>query len=160
MALILGVTQPHLLSSSIRHHDYTKPRFSVPHRAFHFASSTNRIGIVLPRRRILVTPLKSASSIDGVSVQTNPEALIEEEDDDRDFLNRFSKWVSLLPSILPGGRWWDFDDDVEVQDLAKPVTVWRALGKMWQLISHDRWVVFAAFSALILAAVRIFWVSN
>ncbi|XP_058005677.1 uncharacterized protein LOC110640683 isoform X4 [Hevea brasiliensis] len=36
--------------------------------------------------------------------------------------------------------------------LAKPVTMWRALGRMWQLVTQDRWVIFAAFSALIVAA--------
>lgn len=39
--------------------------------------------------------------------------------------------------------------------MAKPVTLWRALGKMWDLVSKDRWIIFAAFSALIIAAVRI-----
>ncbi|KAF2307043.1 hypothetical protein GH714_024484 [Hevea brasiliensis] len=27
--------------------------------------------------------------------------------------------------------------------------MWRALGRMWQLVTQDRWVIFAAFSALI-----------
>lgn len=35
----------------------------------------------------------------------------------------------------------------------QPVTVWYALGKMWNLVAKDRWVIFAAFSALIIAAV-------
>lgn len=40
--------------------------------------------------------------------------------------------------------------------MEKPVTVWRALSKMWELVAKDRWVIFAAFSALIVAAVSTF----
>lgn len=36
---------------------------------------------------------------------------------------------------------------------AKPVTVLRALQRMWGLVAKDRWIIFAAFSALVLAAV-------
>lgn len=44
------------------------------------------------------------------------------------------------------------DEDVDVGLAAKPVTVWNALYRMWQLVSNDRWVIFAAFSALIITA--------
>ena len=36
---------------------------------------------------------------------------------------------------------------------AKPVTVLRALHRMWNLIEAERWIVFVAFGAMILAAV-------
>ncbi|KAI9111464.1 hypothetical protein K1719_017154 [Acacia pycnantha] len=104
------------------------------------------------RRRILASPPKSAS-IDGFSVQESPEALSEEKEEEKEFLKRLRRWFSFLPSILPGGSWWNFSENVEIQDSAKPVTVWRALAKMWQLVAQDRWIIFAAFCALILAAV-------
>lgn len=160
MALLLGGAQPQLLCS-IRH-GHRKPCIGASHRRFHFADNTTiRIVLSTPPfhpRHILFSPPKSAS-IDGISVQNNSEALgedhnREEKEEDEEFLKRLRRWFSFLPSILPGGSWWDFSEDVEVQDLAKPVTVWRALGKMWQLVAHDRWVIVGAFSALILAAVR------
>lgn len=41
------------------------------------------------------------------------------------------------------------------------MTVARALTRMWGLVARDRWVMFAAFSALIVAAVRrFFFISN
>ena len=59
-----------------------------------------------------------------------------------------------LRSVLPGGSWWKLsDEDIDVVLTAKPVTVWNALHRMWLLVSSDRWVIFAAFSALILTAV-------
>jgi hypothetical protein len=57
---------------------------------------------------------------------------------------------------LPWGKWWSFDEDVELKLLAEPVTVLQALTRMWNLVAQDRWVIFAAFAALILAAVRVF----
>lgn len=36
--------------------------------------------------------------------------------------------------------------------VAKPVTVVKALTRMWELISKDRWVIFAAFTALVVTA--------
>ncbi|KFK23022.1 hypothetical protein AALP_AAs55890U000100 [Arabis alpina] len=36
--------------------------------------------------------------------------------------------------------------------MAKLVSVWRALSRMWELVAEDRWVIFAAFSTLIVAA--------
>lgn len=65
---------------------------------------------------------------------------------------RFRRLIAFLRSILPGGSWWSVSNDVEIVFMAKPVTVWRALGRMWELVSRDRWVIFAAFSALILTA--------
>ena len=59
-----------------------------------------------------------------------------------------------MRSILPGGSWWRLDDDgVEVRILAEPVTVTRALVRMWELVAKDRLVIFAAFATLIVAAV-------
>lgn len=38
---------------------------------------------------------------------------------------------------------------------AKAVTVLRALQRMWDLVAKDRWIIFAAFSVLVFAAVRV-----
>lgn len=155
MPLLLAATQtqPLLLPSITHHHYYNNNK----HQPLIIRASQKRLRIVhsIPAfasrsRPILFStlhPPKSASSINGVSVQNNPEASSE-------FLDRIRKWFQFIPSILPGGTWWDFsDDDFQAQALAQPVTVWRALGKMWDLVARDRWVIFAAFSALILAAV-------
>lgn len=154
MPLLLAATQtqPPLLPSITHHHYYNNKHQPLIIRASHkrlrilhsipaFASRSR------PILFLTLHPPKSASSINGVSVQNNPEASSE-------FLDRIRKWIQFIPKILPGGTWWDFSyDDVPVQVQAQPVTVWRALGKMWNLVARDRWVIFAAFSALILAAV-------
>ncbi|KAI4328169.1 hypothetical protein L6164_020547 [Bauhinia variegata] len=153
MALLLGGLHPQLLSSIL--HQHRKPAIKLSHlRSFPFAAK-NRIRVVLSNDRFNSRSIivKSAS-VNGVSIQKNPEGLIEgRRDDNVVLLESLRRWASLLPSILPGGSWWSFSDDVEVKILAKPVTVWRALSKMWELVAQDRWVIMAAFSALILAAV-------
>ena len=70
-----------------------------------------------------------------------------------DFSERLRRWMAFVRTILPGGSWWSFSEDVEVRILAEPVTVSRALVRMWKLVANDRWVIFAAFSTLIVAAV-------
>lgn len=65
-----------------------------------------------------------------------------------------SSFLQLLRSILPGGSWWNLSDHpVEVVVGAKPVTVWLALRRMWELVASDRWVIFVAFFSLSLAAI-------
>uniref|UniRef100_A0A5B7BJY3 ABC transporter B family member 26 n=1 Tax=Davidia involucrata TaxID=16924 RepID=A0A5B7BJY3_DAVIN len=100
-----------------------------------------------------ISPPKSAS-VNGYSVQNNPENSLESygEDNVEEFRVRLRRWISFLRSILPGGSWWSFPEHVELGMTAKPVTVFRALRRMWELIAEDRWVIFAAFSALILTA--------
>lgn len=70
-----------------------------------------------------------------------------------DFSERLRRWMAFVRTILPGGSWWSFSEDVEVRILAEPVTVSRALVRMWKLVANDRWVIFFAFSTLIVAAV-------
>ncbi|KAL9241120.1 hypothetical protein vseg_015267 [Gypsophila vaccaria] len=61
--------------------------------------------------------------------------------------------LQSLKTVFPGGRWWRLsEEEVDVVLAAKPVTVWNALHRMWQLVASDRWVIFSAFSALILTA--------
>ncbi|CAI0463297.1 unnamed protein product [Linum tenue] len=102
-------------------------------------------------------PLRCAS-VNGYSTENGAGridvdgALGEEDGNEDEMHQRIRNFIEFLPSILPGGNWWSLSDDVDVKLVAEPVTVWKALGRMWQLVAQDRWVIFAAFSALILAA--------
>ncbi|KAK7407222.1 hypothetical protein VNO78_08948 [Psophocarpus tetragonolobus] len=150
-----STTMPPLLLARI-------PPCSFPLRSARITPSHNRFPLAttpillfpptFSSPRILLAPPPKCASINGLSVQNNLQAS-EEELYAHDFLQTIRKWLLFLPSILPGGRWWDFSHDVHVQVVAQPVTVWRALAKMWELVARDRWVIFAAFSALIVAAV-------
>lgn len=120
--------------------------------SFSKSSLTNRLRHFLP--------LKS-SSINGYAIENNDNYYVEHYDREQreekvELHERIWRFIEFLPSIFPGGNWWNFSDEVEVKFLAKPVTMWRALSQMWQLVAQDRWVIFAAFSALIVAAVRAF----
>lgn len=153
MAVSLGNVRPCVLTSF--HHKPT-PRVCRSNLRF---SKNNRLRLLLTKfspsskRCCHFHPLKS-SSINGFSVQNDSLEHFDGEVN-VDFNEKIRRWIRFIQSILPGGSWWSFDDDVEVKIMAKPVTLWRALGKMWDLVSKDRWIIFAAFSALIIAAVRI-----
>ncbi|CAN0896278.1 ABC transporter B family member 26, chloroplastic [Linum grandiflorum] len=104
-------------------------------------------------------PLVRCASVNGYTVENGGAGKVidggggEEADGNDELHQRIRGFIEFLPSILPGGNWWSLSDDVDVKLVAEPVTVWRALGRMWQLVARDRWIIFAAFSALILAAV-------
>jgi hypothetical protein len=133
------------------------PLLKVQYKRLHSDSNT-RLRVYLPntsstsRRRIIFPPPKSAS-INGFSIHNSPEAYGEKNIEP---FERLRRWIRVVGSVLPGGKWWSFDEDVELKLLAEPVTVSRALTRMWNLVAQDRWVIFAAFAALILAAVRVF----
>ncbi|KAK9276674.1 hypothetical protein L1049_006210 [Liquidambar formosana] len=154
MALSLCNLQPRLLSPL--HHQQSL--INIRHKNLRFADAATNLRLSLstpsPNRRFgLLFPLKSAS-INGFSVQNNPEEPEKEYGDNNgEWLERLRRWFAFLRSILPRGSWWNLSHDVEIVFMAKPVTVWRALGRMWELVATDRWVIFAAFSALILAAI-------
>ncbi|KAI6694900.1 hypothetical protein NL676_022610 [Syzygium grande] len=96
-----------------------------------------------------------SSSINGAVAQEHPEPLLGASggrSDAAGAFERLRRWMESVRSVLPGGRWWDLSEDVEFKMLAKPVTVWRALTRMWELVARDRWIIFAAFSTLIVAA--------
>ncbi|KAL5122491.1 ABC transporter B family member 26, chloroplastic [Glycine soja] len=153
MPLLLARTPPSSLSPFPLQNART-PLITASQKRFPLAAT--RIVLFTSRRSILASPPPKCASINGVSVPNNPEASGEEQQqvyNASELLERIRKWVGILPSILPGGRWWEFSGDVDVQVVAQPVTVWRALGKMWDLVAGDRWVIFAAFSALIVAAI-------
>ncbi|GAV84501.1 ABC_tran domain-containing protein/ABC_membrane domain-containing protein, partial [Cephalotus follicularis] len=144
MALLqLYTTQspPHLLSRFERKHrslvdNYAKLRLSRSRtRNYHQSRLYSSFSV------------NGYNSLEGECRDKNVEAA-----DERVGIGRW-EWIELVRSVLPGGDWWRFTDDVEVKFLAKPVTLWRALTRMWDLVSKDRWVIFTAFATLIVAAV-------
>ncbi|KAH6774401.1 transporter associated with antigen processing protein 1 [Perilla frutescens var. hirtella] len=72
-------------------------------------------------------------------------------------LDMFVKWFQSIRDTFPGGRWWnlrDFEQNVDVSpSAAEPVTVLKALRKMWALVADEKWILYTAFGALIVAAV-------
>ncbi|XP_074295775.1 ABC transporter B family member 26, chloroplastic isoform X2 [Silene latifolia] len=133
MALItLTLTPPFSLplSLSLRRLQTPSPTFCL-HR-------TRSRTLSLRRRR----PLFPAAS-----------ATVINEPEKEEVKQNAARFLENLRSAMPGGRWWKLsDENIDVVLSAKPVTVWNALHRMWQLVSTDRWVIFAAFSALILTA--------
>lgn len=106
------------------------------------------------KRFVHISPLNSAS-VNGYSIQSGSSNEVFEERDLKviDHLRR-------LIDILPGGSWWRLStDQVDVSPNAKPVTIFRALQRIWDLISDDRPVVFAAFAALLISSVSFFFFS-
>ncbi|XP_009377151.2 ABC transporter B family member 26, chloroplastic isoform X2 [Pyrus x bretschneideri] len=68
------------------------------------------------------------------------------------------KWVGTCGSAFPGGScsWWSLSEHEEERSstAAEPVTLLHALCRMWDLVEtrSSRWVIFIAFSSLIIAA--------
>ncbi|XP_048318340.2 ABC transporter B family member 26, chloroplastic [Ziziphus jujuba] len=143
--------QPRLFSSLHRR----QTPFGAHKKQLHFATINElRFSSSRPKfnlRRILLPPPKS-SSINGYSVQSSPEFLKDSGEAEVDRFERVKRWIDFVRSILPGGKWWNSDDEVETRILAEPVTVSRALLRMWELVAEERWIIFASFSALIVAA--------
>lgn len=94
----------------------------------------------------------NCSTVNGAAVGSSE--YYQGEGDSVSFPERIRHFVGFLRSILPGGSWWRFSEEVDSRFVAEPVTVWRALTRIWELVAEDRWVIFAAFSTLIVAAVR------
>ncbi|KAK4788116.1 hypothetical protein SAY86_019435 [Trapa natans] len=113
----------------------------------HFSPS---LPTLITRRRLSQT---CASSLNGAFVHDGSQPLEKRSGDGKEGVDFLPELLTRIRSLLPGGSWWDLSEhEVEVKLLAKPVTVWRALIRMWELVAQDRWVIFAAFSSLILAA--------
>ena len=64
------------------------------------------------------------------------------------------KSTGFFRSVFPGRGWWSLPEHDEAQFAStKPVTVWFAVRRMWELVGDERWIAFVAFGALIFAAV-------
>lgn len=101
-------------------------------------------------------PSINCSTVNGAVVEKAEYYEGEEEGDNVSLPEKIRQCIDFLRAILPGVSWWRFSDEVDSRFIAKPVTVWRALSRMWELVAEDRWVIFAAFSTLIVAAVSDF----
>ncbi|KAL8037769.1 hypothetical protein ABFX02_11G059500 [Erythranthe guttata] len=121
------------------HSNQEKPRLQF------FAHPSKRFHRIPPLNSASVNghPLINSSN-DGASAESAKVELSE----------KLKKWVKFVGQVFPGGEWWRLStEEVESVFSAKPVTVIRALRKMWELVAEDRWVVFFAFVALIITAV-------
>ncbi|PHT50130.1 hypothetical protein CQW23_09877 [Capsicum baccatum] len=95
--------------------------------------------------------LSSASINAYSSVQEYPEG----NSSDAGLREKLVEWIRFVRNVFPGGNWWRFSsENVDVGGTAKPVTVVHALHRMWKLIAKDGLLVFAAFTALIITAVK------
>ncbi|KAL0539071.1 hypothetical protein IC582_023248 [Cucumis melo] len=103
--------------------------------------------------RFLLPPLKSAINGYGISVPSSSEEREESHGEaEFDIVDKLRGLLGHLRSILPGGSWWSLSDEAEVRISVEPVTVTRALGRMWDLVARDRWIIYSAFSVLVIAA--------
>ncbi|KAF9673424.1 hypothetical protein SADUNF_Sadunf10G0023100 [Salix dunnii] len=157
----VSLSKPRFLSSP--HHHKNKQRHLIrtcwnPVRLD--ISTKFQFSLHEDNRRRLPPPKSSSSSSSSSSVNgygSNIEQYYGsgqrvEREEGVELNERIRRFIEFLPSILPGGDWWSFSDEVQIKIVAKPVTIWRALSRMWHLVAQDRWVIFAAFTALIVAA--------
>lgn len=74
-------------------------------------------------------------------------------------LHIFRRWFEFIRDIFPGGSWWNLSDIEQKIDrspiAAKPITVLKALSQMWALVADEKWILYTAFGALTVAAVRV-----
>ncbi|XP_057770867.1 ABC transporter B family member 26, chloroplastic-like [Salvia miltiorrhiza] len=66
------------------------------------------------------------------------------------------RWFELVRDVFPGGCWWnltDFEQNVDGLPIAaESITVSQALREMWALVADEKWILYTAFGALIIAA--------
>jgi hypothetical protein len=68
------------------------------------------------------------------------------------FVEQVVQVWDAIKSLLPYGSWWDVMDKGQNQQEAYGITFVEAMKRLWILISPDRLVIAAAFTALIIAA--------
>lgn len=106
--------------------------------------------------RFLLPPPKSAINGYGISVPSSSEEREEGHGEaEFDIVDKLRGLLGNLRSILPGGSWWSLSEEAEARISVEPVTVTRALGRMWDLVARDRWIIYSAFSVLVIAAVSL-----
>ncbi|KAM7506582.1 hypothetical protein LguiA_017035 [Lonicera macranthoides] len=82
-----------------------------------------------------------------------------EDSGNKKVLETVKRWVVIIRSAWPGGSWWDLHETKEedgMAAMAEPLTVLQALCRIWELVAHESWVLYAAFGSLIIAAVSLF----
>ncbi|XVE67870.1 hypothetical protein DITRI_Ditri09bG0022600 [Diplodiscus trichospermus] len=64
------------------------------------------------------------------------------------------KYSGYFGAVQPRRSWWNLGDvEAPKSSPVEPVTVLIALKRMWSLIQDDKWIIFLALGALIVAAV-------
>ncbi|KAL7093755.1 hypothetical protein ACP275_11G059600 [Erythranthe tilingii] len=107
-----------------------------------------------PSKRFHRIPPINSASVNGHPLINSSNGGASAESEKVELSEKLKKWVKFVREVFPGGEWWRLStEEVESVFSAKPVTVFRALRKMWELVAEDRWVVFFAFVALIITAV-------
>lgn len=95
----------------------------------------------------------NSASVDGFPSNEN------EYDNNTNPFEFFRNLVGYIQPALPGGSWWNLSDARQAANTtAKPVTVWLALGRMWDLIGRDKWLVYVAVASLVVAAVCLLFI--
>lgn len=132
--------------------------------SFNYRNTTNSIPIHTPMIKLkfcnstaaqtLVHTINSANTVQRMSVshalKRNREDFFDERNETAQ--DMFVRWFELIRDVFPGGRWWNLRA-VESPIAAAPITVLRALREMWALVADDKWILYTAFGALIVAAV-------
>lgn len=162
MSLILPHLQPRVISSLLYKPTSIYPNlkplaFSAkPKTKFQSNPSVSR-----SNTRFCHTYVPKSASVNGFPLQSDSEVSPRDVGvNNAELSEKLRRWIAFVRSVLPGGSWWSFSEDVDVVLTAKPVTVLRALQRMWELIAKDRWIIFAAFTTLIITAVSSPLVSN
>ncbi|XP_057493957.1 ABC transporter B family member 26, chloroplastic isoform X1 [Actinidia eriantha] len=154
MALHLFDLRPRVIYSL--HHRQTSVNIHRKTETVRFAANSKvqfNFLVLRSNRRFHHISAPKSASINGFPSQSNPEKSPQDYGQTNvELSEKLRRWIGFIRSILPGGSWWSFSHDVEVVMMAKPVTVLKALQRMWELVSKDRWVIFAAFATLIITA--------
>lgn len=146
--MALSLCNPQLLPPlSIR-----QRKFPIKTRSSNQIFNQEKAQLQLFSKRIRYISTVKSASVNGYPISKDDEVPFT-TGEKLELSEKLKKWVNFAREIFPGGDWWRLSTE-EVGDVisAKPVTVLRALKKMWDLIAEDRWVVFTAFVALIVTA--------
>ncbi|XP_058194019.1 ABC transporter B family member 26, chloroplastic [Rhododendron vialii] len=154
MSLILPHLQPRLIP--FLHHKPTSIYPNLKPLAFSAKPKTkfqSNPSVSRSNTRFRRTYVPKSASVNGFPLQSDSEVSPRDVGvNNAELSEKLRRWIAFVRSVLPGGSWWSFSEDVDVVLTAKPVTVLRALQRMWELIAKDRWIIFAAFATLIITA--------
>ncbi|KAL9454776.1 hypothetical protein AB3S75_010224 [Citrus x aurantiifolia] len=116
------------------------PHFKTKHQ-FQIISNNKKL------KRLSFPITNSAITDSGVPNNESNDNIIK-------FFDYFQDLVAFIRQVFPGGSCWNLSDGQEAENpTAKPITVWIALSRMWNLIGRDKWIVLVAVASLIVAAV-------
>ncbi|XP_022740838.1 ABC transporter B family member 26, chloroplastic-like isoform X2 [Durio zibethinus] len=113
--------------------------------------SSSILNLKTKRQSPLYLALPNRHRFNSLTSQFSPPS----RNNNADFQKVLPKKCSAdFGALRPRGSWWNLRSiESPKSSPAKPVTVWIALNRMWSLIGDDKWIIFLALSALIIAAV-------